>query len=258
MTTLKHMFEALGLLGNVTESKTRGWESVVPWALADGLCLECGSALVYCTDSPDSESLRRIFSVCLAAGHTLGVENLSQSELELIEIRIAHCLNTMGSLGLNFENLMNALSSAGGLKIEIDSNPHSDAGSSEIPLGFKSVGWIKPAEAQLVIDSHTSKTDLSAEEKGQSFRVEYFDPGSPEAKKYHSSTKLVRLRRGDVSKSFWIRFEEAESIIESFNSAKSIEFAHLNYGNGGLVQYFDPNSDSAKRFRSSTRLLRRY
>lgn len=214
--------------------------------------------MLLCTTDMRSESIRNVFVVCIALGHRFGIESLSHAELELIQRRLSGALNSMGELGPNIEYLAKALGLAGGLTIKIEDQQPISTSSVDVPAGYKSVGWIKLQEAELVLKASETRTHLAASGATPSFRVEYFDPNSIEARKFHSTTRLVRLRRGEESKSFWIRPEEAATIVEAWTSAKSLEFAHLDYGNGGLVQFHEPTSEASVRFRSCTRLLRKY
>jgi hypothetical protein len=255
---LQETLSILGLSHIHLESGQFDISQAVPWGLADTFCLVCGSAILYCIKDSKSESLRDVFSFCLAMGHRVGVERFSHQETELIQSRLTNCLNSMGELGLNLDFLLRALGELGGLKIEISASTSQTAPSAEVPAGYKSVGWIKLQEAELILKAAEAKTSQTSSATPPTFRVDYFEPTSPEARKYYSTTRLVRLRRGEVSKSLWIRAEEAETIIEAWSAEKSINFAHIAYGNGGTVDYFEPNSEVAQRFRSCTRLLRKY
>jgi hypothetical protein len=50
--------------------------------------------------------------------------------------------------------------------------------------------------------------------------------------------------------------EEARAVVESNTLRKDVDFAHLKFGNGGKVQFFSEELDIAKKYRSTTRLLR--
>jgi hypothetical protein len=65
------------------------------------------------------------------------------------------------------------------------------------------------------------------------------------------------MRGGIAVKTMWIRLEEAESVLESANRRKQIDFAHIKYGSGGRVEFFDELSLPAKKYLSTTRLLRK-
>ena len=258
MPQLQEALSILGLGHIQWESDQSDISQAVPWGLADSFCVVCGSTTLYCIKDAQSESVRDVFSLCLAMGHRVGAERFAQHETELIQSRLTHCLNSMGELGLNLEFLLRALGNQGGLTIEVSASTSPAAPSSEVPAGFKSVGWIKLQEAELILKALEAKASQAPSATNPTFRVEYFEQTSLEARKYHSTTRLIRLRKGEVSKSFWIRAEEAEMIIESWSTGKSINFAHVGYGNGGTVEYHDPKSEVAQRFRSCTRLLRKY
>jgi hypothetical protein len=55
----------------------------------------------------------------------------------------------------------------------------------------------------------------------------------------------------------WIRREEAKAIIESEEARADVEFGHVKAGNGGLIQFFPEHLEVVKKYRSSTRLLRK-
>ena len=51
--------------------------------------------------------------------------------------------------------------------------------------------------------------------------------------------------------------EEAKAIIEANENRADVEFGHVKAGNGGLIQFFPEHLEVAKKYRSTTRLLRK-
>ena len=51
--------------------------------------------------------------------------------------------------------------------------------------------------------------------------------------------------------------EEAKAVIEADEKRADVEFGHIKAGNGGLIQFFPEHLEVAKKYRSTTRLLRK-
>ena len=56
----------------------------------------------------------------------------------------------------------------------------------------------------------------------------------------------------------WIRLEEAQAVIEANQLENSVDFRHIEFGGGGIAEFFPSTHPAAKKFRSNVRLLRKY
>jgi hypothetical protein len=132
--------------------------------------------------------------------------------------------------------------------------------SVPVPTGYKNVAWIKNHEALAIERAYERKKDISVEKPAGNiiFTAKYFAPESKEAKKYYASVQALRIRTlGNDRVVGWIRHEEALAIIEANANKADLEFEHISYGKGGIVEYFHPDSIEVKTFKSTTRLLRK-
>jgi hypothetical protein len=122
------------------------------------------------------------------------------------------------------------------------------------------VGWIRPSEAVAIRDAYSSRSSqvLKSSDGAVIFEAAYFPDGHEDAITFKANVKATRIRSKGPKVLGWIRFEEARSILESDFLKRSIEFEHIKFGHGGLVEYFDEGSEAAKMYRSCTRLLRRH
>ena len=133
------------------------------------------------------------------------------------------------------------------------------ATSAPVPAGYKNIAWIKEYEAQAIVMAYERQKSIPVVGKS---RKQYFEAiwhrGTEEAKKFHADVQANRFRSGNFHKTLgWIRKEEAESILLALREEKSLEFEHVNFGKGGIVEYFHPASQVALTYKSRTRLLRK-
>lgn len=127
-----------------------------------------------------------------------------------------------------------------------------------VPNGYRSISWIRFYEAEAIIHAYKSKSDF--ELKSDSLEVVlkclYFPDESEERRKFKANVQAIRINNQNQRVIGWIRLEEARAVVESNKLRKDIDFSHLKFGNGGKVQFFPEELEVAKKYRSSTRLLR--
>lgn len=135
----------------------------------------------------------------------------------------------------------------------------STNGDSSIPEGYRNVAWLRNYEAEAIIKSFESKSNFesNSDDMKASIKCLYFSENSEERKKFKSNVQAIRVNNQNQRVIGWIRFEEAQAVVESNRIKGDLEFNHLLDGKGGRVQYFPENSEIAKKYRSTTRLLRK-
>ena len=146
------------------------------------------------------------------------------------------------------------------LRASSDSKEMTGEVSVPVPDGYKSVAWVRPYEAEAIIESIVRKRGVEIrDEKGELvLTCRYVSPDSSEAKKFHSCCQVVRFRARGPRVLGWIREEEARAILEAIQRKETVEFKHKEYGMGGRVEFYDPEGPAARTFLSPTRLLRKY
>ena len=118
---------------------------------------------------------------------------------------------------------------------------------------------VRRYEAEAIIYSHKHKKDyaLKSSQEQIVFQCNYFSDTSDEYRKFRSNVQAIRVNNSNQRVVGWIRLEEARAVIQADDGHKDIEFGPIRFGNGGLVQYFSEDLDVAKKYRSTTRLLRK-
>jgi hypothetical protein len=127
-----------------------------------------------------------------------------------------------------------------------------------IPKGYRSISWIRYYEAEAIIHSYKSKSDFELKSDSQALvlKCQYFPDDSDERRKFKANVQAIRVNNQNQRVIGWIRLEEARAVVEANQLRKDVDFAHLKFGNGGKVQFFSEDLEVAKKYRSSTRLLR--
>lgn len=127
-----------------------------------------------------------------------------------------------------------------------------------IPSGYRSISWIRYYEAEAIIHAYKSKSDfeLRSDDSALVLKCLYFPDDSEERRKFKANVQAIRVNNQNQRVIGWIRLEEARAVVEANKLRKDIDFSHLKFGNGGKVQFFAEDLDVARKYRSSTRLLR--
>lgn len=127
-----------------------------------------------------------------------------------------------------------------------------------IPSGFRSISWIRYYEAEAIIHAYKSKSDfeLRSDDSALVLKCLYFQDDSEERRKFKANVQAIRVNNQNQRVIGWIRLEEARAVVEASKTRKDVDFSHLKFGNGGKVQFFAEDLEIARKYRSSTRLLR--
>lgn len=127
-----------------------------------------------------------------------------------------------------------------------------------IPSGYRSISWIRYYEAEAIVHTYKSKSnfDLKSDDSSLVLRCLYFPDDSDERRKFKANVQAIRVNNQNQRVIGWIRLEEARAVVEANKLRKDVDFSHLKFGNGGKVQFFAEDLDVAKKYRSTTRLLR--
>jgi len=136
-----------------------------------------------------------------------------------------------------------------------DLRGHEDA---PIPKGYRSISWIRFYEAEAIIHAYKSKSnfELKSDSLVPVLKCLYFPDDSDERRKFKANVQAIRINNQNQRVIGWIRLEEARAVVEANQLRRDIDFSHLKFGNGGKVQFFSEDLEVAKRYRSTTRLLR--
>jgi len=128
-----------------------------------------------------------------------------------------------------------------------------------IPPGYRSVAWIKLYEANAIKYAfETKKNHTIKDDSGNViFECIYFPDSAFEVRKFKSNVQAVRIKGENRRVIGWIRREEAKAVIEANDKRIDVEFGHIKAGNGGLIQFFPEHLEVVKKYRSTTRLLRK-
>ena len=127
-----------------------------------------------------------------------------------------------------------------------------------IPNGYRVIAWLREYEAQTIEFCYENRVSYSMKnEAGKTiFTCQYFEDGSEEAIKYKANCQAIRVRdKGDRTIG-WIKRSEAQAVLQAISSSRDVEIDSF-LGVSGLVEYFAPDSDISKTYKSSTRLLRK-
>ena len=127
-----------------------------------------------------------------------------------------------------------------------------------IPPGYRSISWIRYYEAEAIIHSYKSKSnfELKSDSSNIVLKCLYFPDDSEERRKFKANVQAIRVNNQNQRVIGWIRLEEARAVVEANKQRKDVDFAHIRFGRGGRVQFFSEDLEIAKKYRSSTRLLR--
>ncbi|PWU59463.1 hypothetical protein DLE60_16275 [Micromonospora globispora] len=133
----------------------------------------------------------------------------------------------------------------------------SDNGSVSVPAGYRSVGWVRPHEAEAAVLAYQLHSDVPVHDGDKiAGWARYVDDSSGDASKFRANVTLARARSQGERIVCWIREHEAFSIIQAAAEERSVPVLGPDDVATGLVQYFQPGSEAAERYRSTTRLLR--
>jgi hypothetical protein len=208
-------------------------------------CLICPSCLDFKLFGHLPMQQQSIFADRFASLLDQGLDKVASAQKRLLESMALLFAGHSGSLAD-----INTVSVPGGI---------AELGEATIPNGFRSISWIRPYEAEAIIRAHKNREDFELKSgAGQVvLKCLYYPNDSEEALKFRSNVQTIRVNNSNQRVIGWIRLEEAEAILEAHRIRADKFFEHVNAGNGGMVQFFAEDSDVAKKYRSTTRLLRK-
>ena len=246
-------FQAKPYTEAIVKAKLGDW---VVWGLYDGVCKECSTPLFLISESDSTSDVSKTALICLSARDIVRAPNYQLEVSQLIKARLSLALDQLGFLGVN----LGFLDASKVPQINVEIAAPTDSSDVPVPEGYRSVGWIKPDEAETVIKCFETKIDQELiNEKGRVVFVARYVPDSdPNSRKYHSNCEASRIKINGGGRKMWIRDDEARAVREANELRKTVPYSHIGFGNGGLVEYFEPSHPAAKRYLSTTRLLRRY
>ena len=180
-----------------------------------------------------------------------GVEKFSTDSLKTLKLLKI----LLGELPAKFEENSGSIAGRPFAVLGRDLRGNEDA---PIPKGYRSISWIRYYEAEAIIHAYKSKSDfeLKSDSLAPILKCLYFPDDSNERRKFKANVQAIRLNNQNQRVIGWIRLEEARAVVEANQLRKDIDFVHLKFGNGGKVQFFPEDLEVAKKYRSTTRLLR--
>lgn len=274
-------FRLLQTLDELGFSSLEGWdESLNEWSflgLTDFACSTCEVFLLI--TMPSVESLfpgdfrficpsccdqKRFFDFPMAQQGLLsdkyriisedGVEKYSKESIDSIrtlKLVLGGHGNSVSALAASKKSDESAFSV---LKREIRGNE-----DAPVPKGYRSISWIRFYEAEAIIHAYKSKADyeLKSDSMDVVLKCLYFSDESEERRKFKANVQAIRINNQNQRVIGWIRLEEARAVVEANRIEGDVDFSHLKFGNGGKVQFFAEHLEVARKYRSTTRLLRK-
>ncbi|MGC5020345.1 sigma factor-like helix-turn-helix DNA-binding protein [Micromonospora sp. DT47] len=126
-----------------------------------------------------------------------------------------------------------------------------------VPAGYRSVGWVRPHEAEAAVLAYQLHADVPVHDGDRiTGWARYVDDSSMDASRFRANVTVVRSRTHGERIVCWIREHEAFSITQAATEERSVSILGPDDTTTGLVEYFQPGSAAAERYRSTTRLLR--
>lgn len=246
----------------------------------DSNCNSCNTKLLIILKSVTGDLNTESRFLCVNCCETIGLSNLSLKHqhvfadrfqlmhevgFDLISAGFADLLKILGGYAAPTQIKSDARTKASKQKnireksvedYELIRKGEDDA---PIPKGYRSVAWIRVYEAHAIKFCHDNQRDHTIKNNEGQIVLEckYYSNDSFEVKKFKSNVQAIRVNGENRRVIGWIRSEEARAVIASDNAKKDVEFPHIRAGKGGLVQYFAEHLEVARKYRSTTRLLRR-
>jgi len=236
-------------------------------AVTDFSCSNCNSNYLVLASTLSPRFPADISYLCFNCFGNLIFANLSMEHQALMSDRF----KTMNETGIdkvskNFSNFLSVMRISEGMTSSPDYQNDFEVGDvpkgasdAPIPPGYRSIAWIRAYEADALIYCYKNKKNFELKNSSEEviFRCLYFEDISEEYRKFKANVQAIRITGENHRVIGWIRQEEARAILESDKSRSDVDFAHIKIGNGGLVQFFGEDLEVAKKYRSTTRLLRK-
>lgn len=144
--------------------------------------------------------------------------------------------------------------------MRVSAGPSGGETSSWVPVpdGYRSVGWIRPIEAQAAIEAYEAAADVPVKTAGQvTGWARYRDTLTTQNQVHNAKVELTRTRSDGERSICWLLHQEALAILQADRRGRTTPVGEVGGSWTGLVEYFESGSSEAQRFRSPTRLLRR-
>jgi hypothetical protein len=180
--------------GNV-ETKHPDISGASIWGVADSICRECQGTNFLCIEDTVNPDFETIKFICITGLHTRSIRDFSLEEQKIVRQRAIFALDELGELGINVTPLL--ASHAVELNVVLTQNLEvSETTNVPLPEGYKTVGWIKLSEAQLIAATFQTKVNqLGHDKSGQEILATIWHPdGDPLVVKYHSNDWRKRKR----------------------------------------------------------------
>jgi hypothetical protein len=138
-----------------------------------------------------------------------------------------------------------------------ESSPDHSSDWIPVPDGYRSVGWIRPTEAQAAIDAYRRRRDIPILNDDLVVGWARYDPdGSVQSRPVDADVQLVRVSTHRERVVCRITEYEAAAIVSAASRGRTVMFSPPGKNWSGRVEYHSVNSPAATQFRSTTRLLR--
>jgi len=253
--------------GKSIPETSKSFESWLVIGLSDSRCSNCDLAMLIVAKNADPEYPGDVVCSCLQCRAVKLPIDMTMHQQSLLHDRFSEIFeNGVDLAGNSIEKLFEVIASnmAGGIvrlrnnEIEVGEIRRGED-DAPIPAGYRSISWLRRYEAEAIVYSHKHKKDyaLKSSQEQIVFQCNYFPDTSDEYRKFRSNVQAIRVNNSNQRVVGWIRLEEARAVIQADDDHKDIEFGPIRFGNGGLVQYFSEDLDVAKKYRSTTRLLRK-
>jgi hypothetical protein len=243
------------------------YESWLVIGLSDSRCSLCNLALLIISKDENASFPGDIAASCVQCRSVKLPMDMTMPQQSLLQDRCTQLLDSGIDLANQaLETLFHSVASnlAGqvirpqNLDVEVGEIRRGEE-DAPIPHGYRSIAWLRRYEAEAIIYAHKHRKDyaLKSSQDQIVFQCNYFPDDSEEFRKFRSNIQAIRINNSNQRVVGWIRLEEARAVIQADESRSDVEFGPIRFGNGGIVQYFSEDLDVVRKYRSTTRLLRK-
>jgi hypothetical protein len=128
---------------------------------------------------------------------------------------------------------------------------------SDVPAGYRSIAWLRPHEAEAALAAYATRRDVPILHDGKAAGwARFYGDSTDEARTYRANVVIHRAGANGARVVCWAKQAEAQATVEAARLHRDVPTLRPDGSPQGLVQYFVPESDEAKRYRSVTRILR--
>lgn len=236
------------------------------WGFDDLLCTSCSQYQLLIKKSGSSNFPVDFATVCTSFQHFQSVLDVPMEHKFVMSDRVklieenSNFDSTSAKVSEIFQIIKTSKVSSSELETELQLSKLAAAKlDAPVPDGYRNIAWIRKYEAEAILQTYKNEKSVALhDDNGRVFfESTFFTLESSEAKKFRANACAVRHRASGTRLVGWIRREEARAVLDAIEKQKSIEFSHIKFGSGGMVQYFPEDSPQAKKYLSTTRLLRK-